>query len=129
MGDRKKIKLEVSKYQQELGKMVEKEKYLEKLKNKKNYQDIIEKIDGLKTLIGDMTKKIKNTTKQMRKIDQLIANNVKRLDYTQKYFLDILRVACSHIDSNAMKALSRFYKNRRDISIMLDFNKKINYNS
>ena len=76
------------------------------------------------TLEGDIVDRaiasVERKAEKIRKIDLLISAGTKRLDYTQKYFLDIMRVICAHIDSDMMKVLSNFYKNRRYIFKLLD---------
>ena len=70
--------------------------------------------------LKELKQEIEGCQQKIRKIDQLIAKGVKRLDYTQKFFMDIIRVACAHIDNDVMKILSQYYKNRRDIFKMID---------
>lgn len=118
--ERRELKLEIKKQQQKLGKLVEEKKSLEKIKDNKKYKNAIAEIIKLKKSLAANNERIKTSNEKIKKIDALISNRIKRLDYTQKFFIDIIRVACSHIDSNIMKVLSRFYKNGRDIFKMID---------
>ena len=117
---RRELKLEIKKQQQKLGKLVEEKKSLEKIKDNKKYKNAIAEIQKLKKSLAAINERIKTSNEKIKKIDALISNRIKRLDYTQKFFIDIIRVVCSHLDSDIMKALSRFYKNGRDIYKMID---------
>lgn len=115
-----KLNREIKKYQQELGKIVEKRKKLSDLKDSEKYQETVTKIDNVREKKKEIGVKINQCTQQVRKLNKLIANDIKRLDYTQKFFIDIIRTACIHIDYNIMKVLSQYYRNGRDIFKMID---------
>jgi len=115
-----KLNREIKKHQQELGKIVEKRKKLATLKDSEKYQKAVTNIDNLRDKKKEIGVKINQCTQQVRKLNKLIANGIKRLDYTQKFFMDIIRTACVHIDHNIMKVLSQYYRNGRDIFKMID---------
>ncbi|MBA7518193.1 hypothetical protein ES705_10261 [subsurface metagenome] len=115
-----KLNREIKKHQQELGKIVEKRKTLVNLKDSKKYQKTVTNIDNLRDKKKEIGVKINQCTQQVRKLNKLIANGIKRLDYTQKFFMDIIKTACVHIDHNIMKVLSQYYRNGRDIFKMID---------
>jgi len=117
---RKKLKSEIKKHLQKIGGLVEEISSLEKIKESKKYKNALTKIKALKKSVDEINKKIETCDKKIRKIDALIAKDINRLDYTQKFFIDIIRVAYSHMDSDIMKVLSKFYKNGRDIFKLID---------
>ena len=118
--ERKNVKRKISRLHQELGKIIRRMIRLEKVRNSKSVQNILEKINELDERKNEIEEKIKTSTQKIRKLSFLMEKNIKRLDYTQKFFMDIVRVACAHIDSNIMKVLSQYYKNGRDIYKMID---------
>ena len=105
---------------QELGKIVEKRKKPANLNDSEKYQETVTRIDNVREKKKEIGVKINQCTQQVRKLNKLIANDIKRLDYTQKFFIDIIRTACIHIDYNIMKVLSQYYRNGRDIFKMID---------
>ncbi|MCK4797519.1 MAG: helix-turn-helix domain-containing protein [Spirochaetes bacterium] len=120
INERRVLKKEIEQSRQKLGESIEERKTLEKIAETKKYKKFVEKIKALKTSISEINEKIKACTKKIKKINVLIDNGFKRLDYTQKFFMDIIKITCSHIDYYIMKVLSTFYKNGRDIYKMID---------
>ncbi len=114
--ERAALKKEIHDARIELSKILEDKKKSKKERNAE-YAEKFKKIKTLKINEKILSKKIKIEIKQgkIKKIDSLIAKGVERLDYSQKFFIDILRVVCSHIEKNMMQDLSAFYINRRDI--------------
>ena len=108
-------------------KIVEKSKKLANLKDSEKYQETVTKIDNVGEKKKEIGVKINQCTHQVRKLNKLIANDIKRLDYTQKFFIDIIRTACIHIDYNIMKVLEFFvnYVNNETPSLIFNKSRKI----
>ncbi|MBC8147037.1 MAG: hypothetical protein H8E98_03495 [Bacteroidetes bacterium] len=84
------------------------------LKNKKKKEQLIEEIKQLDNELANVKETMSKTEKEGSKIQELIANNYKKLKMDNKKYMDCIKIIARNIFYKALKKFKDKYNNYRD---------------